>query len=398
MDRGKFEPVVVLFAEGPLVEQIRDAGVKCHVLPLSAGVIQTRKDSLGFSSLLRFREVAQAFRFVWRISRVLRHLNVDLVHTNSLKSDLIGGVAARLAGLPVIWHVRDRIVPEYLPTPVVKVFRFLCRIIPNRVITNSHATLRTLIPHSRPHVDGSEGRSRSPLAARYRVIHDGTLVADYDGSRNAASSEVNDSPPLIGLLGRLTEWKGQHIFLRAAAIVRREFPRTKFQIVGSALFNESDYEAEIRRLCTELGLDDCVEFTGFRADVPKVLEKLTLLVHASTTGEPFGQVVIEAMAAAKPLVATNGGGIPEIVDDGRTGLLVPMSDHEAMAAAICKLLSDPVAAIEMGRRGRQRVIEHFSIDLTARRVERLFEETLSARRARQPRQPSPFPRVQPQRP
>lgn len=130
----------------------------------------------------------------------------------------------------------------------------------------------------------------------------------------------------IGLIGRISPWKGQHIFLRGA--------------------------------------------------------------HASTTGEPFGQVIIEGMAAGKPVVATNGGGVPEIVEDGKTGLLVPMRDPSAMAEAICRLLSDPSLARKMGQRGWERVANHFTAEQTARKVESVYAEVLG--RSSTEGCPSPF--------
>ncbi len=101
-------------------------------------------------------------------------------------------------------------------------------------------------------------------------------------------------------------------------------------------------------------------------------------MHASTKGEPFGQVIIEGMAAGKPVVATNGGGVPEIVENGRTGILVPMADVEAMAAAICQILSAPVRGHAMGMRARQRVADRFTIEQTAHRVEAVYAELLGS--------------------
>ena len=127
---------------------------------------------------------------------------------------------------------------------------------------------------------------------------------------------------------------------------------------------------------------DAVEFTGFRMDVPNLIAGFDVLVHASTIGEPFGQVVIEGMAAAKPIVATNGGGIPEIVIDEVTGLLVPMGDAPAMASAICRVLADPANARRMGQAGRQRALECFTIERTARQAQALYDELLARRRTR----------------
>ena len=111
---------------------------------------------------------------------------------------------------------------------------------------------------------------------------------------------------------------------------------------------EKFLEDELKAQAARLGLTDVVEFTGFRSDVPLLIQQLAVLVHASTTGEPFGQVIVQGMAASRPVVATNGGGVPEIVVDGVTGYLVPMSDAQAMAEAISRLLSSPSQAAEMG--------------------------------------------------
>jgi glycosyltransferase involved in cell wall biosynthesis len=162
--------------------------------------------------------------------------------------------------------------------------------------------------------------------------------------------------------------------LRAAAPVSKQFPNARFVIIGAALFGEEKYEQEVRRLPGQLGIEHLVEFTGFSTNVEQAIAALDLVVHASTTGEPFGQVIIEGMAAGKPVVATNGGGVPEIVENGKTGILVPMGDVQAMADAICRILANPALAEEMGSRGRQRVADHFTVQQTARRVEAVYLE------------------------
>jgi glycosyltransferase involved in cell wall biosynthesis len=365
LDRRRYEPVVLVGADGPLVSRLQEAGVETHVLAVDPRIGRTRKDSLGGGTILRLGNVVRGLAFARKLSRFIRAGGFNVVHTNSLKSDVLGGIAARLAGVPVVWHVRDRIHRDYLPGPVAVVFRTLCRWIPQRVIANSAATLQTIDPTEK----------RSGIC----VVHDGTELPPTNGEAIPTIPPQQAHRPLIGLVGRISPWKGQDVFLRAAAAVRRAFPLARFQIIGAALFDEADYERSVRSLASELKLDDCVEFTGFRSDVPALIANLDVLVHASTSGEPFGQVVIEAMAAGKPVVATNGGGIPEIVLDGQTGLLVPMRDATAMADAICHLLADPASAAAMGTRGRQRVAECFTIQRTAAGVQAVFDELLGVR-------------------
>ncbi len=370
LNRNRFTPVVVLSEEGPLAEKLREANVETHILPLPSRITSTRKDSLGAASLLRVGDLKTVFGYVASLAQFIRRNHLQLVHTNSLKSDIIGGLAGRMARVPVLWHVRDRIEKDYLPSGVASAFRSLCRVLPTHVMVNSQATLRTLV---RPELAAQLTPHTSPNRSRFSVVHDGTLARTKPLVSPAADK------PLIGLIGRISPWKGQHIFLEAAAKVRQNFPEAKFQIIGGAMFGESDYEQQLYALSRQLNLEDCVEFFGFRSDVADCIDQLTLLVHASTMGEPFGQVVIEGMAAGKPVVATDGGGIPEIVQEGCTGLLVPMNDAASLASAICRILEDPNLASEMGRQGCQRVHEHFLVSHTARRVEQIYRATLDNR-------------------
>jgi glycosyltransferase involved in cell wall biosynthesis len=373
LDPSQVKCIVALGTEGPLVERL-GSQVETHVLPLPSRVGTTKKDSLGVGSLFRIREILDLMVYIGRLARFVRRNRVELVHTNSLKADIIGGLAGRLAGRPVIWHVRDRIEKDYLPSSVVSLFRFLCRVIPTHVIANSAATLRTISPSA-----FQAAHAHRPGAGNHRwvsVVHDGTIVTPRDES----APKKNDLFR-IGLIGRISPWKGQHIFLQAAAQVAKRFSNVRFIVIGAALFDEDNYEREVRRLPSQLGIENVVEFTGFCDDIHAVIAGLDLVVHASTTGEPFGQVIIEGMAASKPVVATDGGGVPEIVEDGSTGILVPMGDAGAMADAMCALLADPERARSMGIRARQRVEDHFTVGLTARRVETVYRHVLHSRKS-----------------
>ncbi len=365
LDTHRFLPVVVLSADGPLHAKLMEAGIETYILLLETSVGETRKDSLGLRSLLRPKAALQVLRYACRLARFLKVRNAQLLHTNSLKADVIGGIAGRLARVPVIWHLRDRIAADYLPSSAVKGFRWLARLLPTCILANSQATLMALEPRAKTgKVILKAGRVRT----RLEVVHDGIPASEASNPVSGARSVLR-----IGMVGRLSPWKGQHIFLEAAALIHQQFPEARFQIIGSAMFGEEAYEAKVRQLCKTLELTECVEFTGFRKDVPAMIEQLDVLVHASTIGEPFGQVVVEGMVAGKPVVATNGGGVPEIVQEGVTGWLVPMGESAPMAEAILRLLRDPEGAARMGAAGRQRVLDHFTIELTARRVEAVYD-------------------------
>ncbi len=375
LDRTKVTPIVALFSDGPLAEKLKHV-CEVSIVPLSPNIRTIKKDSLGFATLLALRDILGTLSFTVRLASFIRDARVDLVHTNSLKSDIIGGIAGRLAKRPVIWHIRDRIENDYLPPLIVTVFRRLSTLIPQFVIANSHATLATLdLPSQRPSTYIFSGIE---MPQKRAVVHDG-----LDATQNGGTL-LPPRTSIIGLIGRICEWKGQHIFLDAAALVRKRFPEAKFRIVGAALFGEQDYETCIHKQCVDLGLEDVVEFMGFRSDISAIVESLDIVVHASITGEPFGQVIIEGMAAGKPVVATNGGGVPEIVVHNETGLLVPMGKATEMADAICMLLSNPARAQQMGVLGLERVRKHFTIQRAARQVESVYQNLLKPKGKRAP--------------
>jgi glycosyltransferase involved in cell wall biosynthesis len=360
LDRTRVTPIVVLAEDGPLRELLAQQAVETHVLPLDEKLRRVRKDSLGIAGLLgQLRSLGSLWRYARRLSGFARQQRADLIYSNSLKSDFYGALAARLAGLPVVWHVRDRIEGSYLPPAAVWLVKLLARHVPNCVVANSASTLATL-----------NLRGRRPAA----IIASG-LTREHIERCSAARQP--DSMPRIGIIGRIAPWKGQDVFLEAAALLLRSGVLARFRIVGAPLFGEEAFEQQLRALATTLGIEAQVEFLGF-GDVPEVLRSLDVLVHASKMPEPFGQVIIEGMAAGLPVVATDGGGAREIIDNGRTGVLVPMGDAGALARALAQLLREPDQARQLAAAGRQHVLTHYSIERSARQSEALYAQLLAS--------------------
>ena len=244
LDRSVVFPIALLFMEGPLRERLLGC-CDTHVIPLADSALTAKKDGLGWRSLLQLRATLSVLLQIWRVAQFARKMEIDLIHTNSLKSDIIGGIAARIAGIPVVWHVRDRIEADYLPKMVVRVFRFLSQNLPDFVIANSSATLASL------HLSGK--RRSATVDTNGRVVHDGcNVVSIKDGSEGVRTTVR------IGLVGRIAPWKGQDIFIRAAALLKEKHPEARFEIIGAAIFAERGYEAELLRLRNELNVNDTV--------------------------------------------------------------------------------------------------------------------------------------------
>lgn len=323
------EAHVVLGEDGPLVPRLEAVGATVHLLPIPAAMGGTRKDAVR-PGALGLRAVLESLGHVWQVRGLIRQLRPDLVHTNSLKAALYGGLAGRLAGVPVLWHVRDRIATDYLPAPAVHLVRLTARVVPNWIVANSAATLATVGGPRRKHTG----------------VVDDPLPADPIRSDRLPDNRVG-APLTVGVVGRLAEWKGQHVFLEAFARALPDGPE-RAVLVGSAMFGEDEYAAGLETQAARLGLGERVDFRGFREDVVAELSRIDVLVHCSVVPEPFGQVVIEGMAAGLPVIAADAGGPAEVVTDGVDGLLVPPGDADGLARALRRLAEDPAERRRLG--------------------------------------------------
>ncbi|MGD9497696.1 MAG: glycosyltransferase family 4 protein [Armatimonadota bacterium] len=282
------------------------------------------------------------------------------MHTNTTKMHLLAGAAGRLRGLPVVWHMR-----VLLTQP------------------GARAWLRRAVRLVRPHVIAIS----TAVAAQFEgmrcplhVVPNGIPLERFEPGppppHLGAELGLPAGAPTVCVVGRLTPWKGHQVLLRGWPDVLARVPDARLLVVGEVAFWEDGYGDELRALASELGIAASVHWLGFREDVADLLRLSDLLVLPSID-EPFGRVVIEAMAAARPVVATASGGIPEIVVDGDTGLLVPPREPEPLADAIAALLADPARARAMGQAGRRRALELFDVRRVAAQVQAIYDGILS---------------------
>ncbi len=305
-----------------------------------------------------------------KLATIARECNAAALVGNTVRSSFYGALAARLAGVPFVWHMRDFWLGESRPRyPWGDTLgkRLLCSL-SSLIIANSHATA-----------------SHIPCRGKVKVIHNGINVAsfdpDTDGSWLRRQRGVLEDAPMVGTVGRLRPWKGQDRFLRVFARVLKMMPSAWGVVVGGVLFSEGDgYEERLHRLADDLGIADRVIFTGYLPDTSPALAAMDVFVHPGDP-EPFGLVNLEAMAMAKPVVAFAHGALPEIVVDGETGVLVPPEDEVAMAEAIVRLLKDPSLRLAMGKAGRLRVEQEFTVERMVVRVSQAYEAIIGATRS-----------------
>ncbi len=352
-------PHVILGEDGPLAVRLQTAGVSLEVLPLAGSARDLRRETARPGSASPLAAVV-TLRYIARLALRLRALRADLVHTNSLKSGVYGSLAARLAGVPVVWHVRDRIAEDYLPAAAVRLVRLLIGRLADGVVANSTATLQTLPGAVRPDLSW--------------VIPASVEAPAVVGLREAP--RVRGSRALIfGMVGRIAPWKGQDLFLRAFAAAFREGDE-RAVLVGAAMFGEESYERELHALTARLGISERVEFRGFREDIWPELASMDVLVHASVIPEPFGTVVLEGMAAGLAVIAADAGGPASVIADGETGRLFRSGDLDSLVAAMRALRDDPAERERLGATARDAVTEYHP-DAVARQLEQAYHQLLA---------------------
>ena len=381
LDTSLYEPIMLFYGPNPYREQFRALGVKVITLseqaPTATPSAGSQRDIA--ASLSRYgnwlatgyraaQEVYVATRRDWplarRVAHVIRNKAIDLVHhNNSLRGNRATVMAARLAGVPQVCHMR-------MSLSRLSFFkRSLARFV-NAFIYISKAVERSC-------------RNQGIAADKGQVVYNPINVEVFgqpDGvGELRAEFGLAAQDQLISNIGRLDWWKGHEYFLQAMAEVVQSQPDTKALIVGepdSSHLSQAYYQ-RLQQLVTDLQLSHHVIFTGFRTDVPRIMAASDIVVHSASEPEAFGRVIVEAMAAGRPVIATAAGGVLDIIEDQVTGLLVPPKNGALMAKAVQQLLQNREQARMIGQRAQQVAKERFSVKQHRAAVQRIYQKILA---------------------
>ncbi|MBR0671752.1 glycosyltransferase [Neoroseomonas soli] len=359
-----YDIAAVVPGQGPITPLLQDAGARVHVLPM----VQLRTlPSVSYQA----RYAARLWPTVRDLAALIRAERADLVYTNSLYC-LYGGFAARLAGRAHLWHVRE--IPAAIPVLRPALGRMVLRL--SRVVAcMSHAVSDALFG----------ARANDP-----RIRHIGEGVDLRRWSRSAVARDVRaelgiaPDAPVVGFVARLDPWKGLDVFLEAAAQVARAVPDAVFLVSGDAPGGMEAYRDRMVARAAALGLGDRIRFLGWRYrldDIPALMAAFDVFCHTAIAPEPFGMVIIEAMAMGCPVIAARSGGPMEIVEDGVSGLLTTPGDAAALAGAMLSVLRDPALRARLAVGGRARVEARYSREEHAADARALFDHALGRSRA-----------------
>ncbi|MDD5679706.1 MAG: glycosyltransferase family 4 protein [Candidatus Omnitrophica bacterium] len=344
MDKDKFKVFFVLPENGIFADKLRKLGIDVQ-----------------FVKMPRFRFLIGADKAIRRLIGISREKDINLIHSQSIRTNMYGAIVAKLQKIPVIWHARSLVEKEMLDLD--RLFSFL----PDRIICNSKAVARRFEKNNR-------------LIPKARIIYNGVDLGKFnsgiDSRRVKEEFGLRGDTAVIGIASRFSKNKGHEYFFEEARTLKKIFKGRdiKFLVIGGAVFKEDAYrEQYLRKVANKLGLKDSVIFCGFREDMPELFNALDIFVLTSRA-EACGRVLLEAMASGRPVVATNSGGTPELVPDGKAGVLIAPSKPHALSAAIIELLKDAGKRQEMGVAARNWVEQNFSIERNVKETERAYFE------------------------
>jgi len=354
-DRQRYSPLVIaLWGGGELEPAFRKEDVPVHVLGHTG--LTPRTDQRG-------RTTRDALGCMRTLSGILRRDRPNILHAYLPAANVLGPVAARLAGVPHV-IVSKRSGAFYQSAfPLLRHLERVGSLLADVVMVNSDAVRRE--------VERTERR----WEGKFRKIYNGVAQISPWTPEEVASFRAREGlpprAPVAVCVSNFFDYKGHHDLVEALARIAGDFPDATYVLIGR---DAGSLEAT-RALAGNLGVLPRLRFVGPRSDVPDFLRAADLFVHPSHQ-EGFSNAILEAMAAGLPVVACDVGGNPEAVADGVTGRLVPPRDPAALATAMAEILADPGKGRSMGEAGRQRVTERFSPDRMVREIEEMYESLM----------------------
>jgi len=345
------EVFVVLSEDGPLVHELKDSGAV--VILHKLGIL--RRKYFSPSGLVnRFRAILKAKGF---LENLIKEKKITHLYSNTA-AVLVGALAARNTGTKHIWHLHEILVS---PKWFVRLMGKMINRYGDKVVVVSQAVWDSW----KVWVDASK------MVLLYNGI-------DYDPYLQDSTNILHEIPAgkgkvIIGMIGRVSHWKGQSYFLEIAKALLEKHQNIHFLIIGDAYPGTEHFVAEMLEKIKSLELEKEVTYLGYREDIPDILRSLDIFVLPSILPDPLPTVILEAMASAKAIAATAHGGACEMLVDGETGILIPWDDATKAATWIEKLIMDKNKRLDMGIKGRKRVLEKFSPKAFKSNFVRIFE-------------------------
>lgn len=357
LDKNRFTPFVGCLGDSAFAAEVTKT--EASVVRLSLPAAHNKTDKVKRFTLRDLLEDFRQLQAVPQLHRIVKRHAIDLIHANSLSVALLGGIVAKMNGIPILMH--KRYATSY------GILDRLCERLLHRVILVSEATRWDFAP-----------------SAKQTLIYNGVDLDDFQASpkeietlRTELFRDGSDTSILAGAVTRITPEKGIHFLVRAMAELKEKIP-VKLLIIGGPYFQKDvDYMEGLKKEVADFELEDSVTFTGFLSDTRIVTSLLDIVLVPSIIPEACPRTIIEAMAVGKPVIATSLGGSKELVTP-ETGILVPPEDVSAIAEAVAGLATDRKRLRAMGKAARTRAVQLFSSDKNTALTEAVYTELLTS--------------------
>ncbi|MEJ2405842.1 MAG: glycosyltransferase family 4 protein [Candidatus Thiodiazotropha sp.] len=362
LDKQRYDATVIFYEENDLTDEFRNTGFTVRIeQPFKVSTSGKNLPPL----LRRIVRLSQNYFnmlvtrvFIWR--KILKQENADILHLNNtftINYDAI--LAAKVCGIKVVSHVRG--IDKHLRGFAKIMTRFI-----DRIIVISNAVKDNL-------------RNQGIDDDRKRLIYDGInerrIVSNLRSRYLEKAYSLDDQRVIFGLVGNIKPWKGQRVLLEAEQLLKRKYANFYCFFVGAVA--DQQYEAEFEAFVERNGLAEHVIFTGYQKNIPDIVNSFDIFVHASIEPEPFGIVILEAMALRKPVIASDIGAPREIIVDKESGRLFDARNPQNLADCLFELIKNPLERNEMGEAGYQRFNKYFTIEKNVSNIARVYGEMLN---------------------
>lgn len=365
LDRSLFEPIVFFYESHALLPEFQ-ASAETHVRPHPIALWWRPRSRWRWvrSLVVLVRRAVNLVRFACTVVEYVSYLKqnrIALVHlNNSLTRHHEWICAAFLGGIPCV--VSERGLSQKFTALDCILARRLALIIPMSCWIMDHMIQR--------------GVASGNIRVMYDGLNPGTIKITRPASMILDTYGVRPHQPVVGIVGNIREWKGQETVVRALFEVAKVYPDVVCFFVGAATPGDKPYMDRLHALIKEAGIEANVRFTGYQPDPPSFINVMGVVIHASIQPEPFGMVVLEAMAQHKPVIGSRAGGVIEMVVDGQTGYTFPSGDSSLLASRVIDLLNRPDDAARMGYEGYKRLMTSFTLERYMEQIHAAYQAIL----------------------
>lgn len=370
---------LIISAAGPLAAKAEALGVVTTILPLPDSLSRLGDAGAGGpagDSLSRFRLLHQLIfhspggaAYVRQLRRMLRERAPDVVHSNGFKMHVLAALA-QPRGVPLIWHLHDYVQPRPFMARLLKLLQSRCALL----LANSNSV-------------GRDAKLACGNGLTVQTIYNGIdltvftprgerLDLAFDLDRLAQLPTAPPGTIKVGIVSTLARWKGHETFLRALSLLAPDVP-VRGYVIGDAQYQTEGSQfslAELKTIAERLGVSSRVGFTGFVAAPAAAMRALDIVVHASTEPEPFGLVIVEAMACGRAVIVADAGGAAELIERGVNALAHAPGNAEQLAERIVKLAADPELRAQLGAAGRTTAEQRFNRTRLAEELVPVYQE------------------------